>query len=157
MKRIGVIAILLLAFFGLADSVYLAQHVESGTPLICTVVSGCNKVASSEYSRVFGIPLAELGVIFYAVLFIAAALECALYNRALRRVLQGLAIFGFLFSLYSTILQIFVIKAYCIYCLMSALITVFIFIIATMIEPIRKQRVEEETQPPRELSMPPAL
>ena len=60
MKRIGVVFILIFAFFGLADSSYLAQHELSGEPLICDIqnLSGCNIVTASQYSRLFGIPLA---------------------------------------------------------------------------------------------------
>ena len=157
MKRIGVALILLLAFFGLADSVYLAQHAQQGTPLICNIqnLSGCNTVASSEYSRVFGIPIAHLGVIFYTLLFVFAALEWVLFDRVLRRVLQVMAVVGIAVSAYSTIVQMFYIKAYCIYCLASALITVFIFVLATLIEPIRKKA--DPPQAPPQLSMPPTV
>lgn len=141
LKRFSVILILILAFCGLADSAYLTQHVESGTPLICNIqsLSGCNVVADSQYSRVFGIPLAAVGLFFYVLVFIAAALEWLLVNRALRRLLQALAIIGLLFSLYSTVLQVFFIHAYCIYCLASAVITLFMFVCATLIEPMRSK------------------
>lgn len=154
MKRVGVILILFLAFFGLADSIYLTQHELSGTPLLCNIqnLSGCNVVAASQYSRLFGIPLAELGILFYSVIFVLAALEIVLFDQLLRRTLQVVSSIGFLSSLYFTFVQIFVIGAFCIYCFASALITLFIFLFATLIEPIRKRA---STAPP--LSMPPAV
>jgi len=164
MKRIGVVAILFLAFFGLADSAYIAKNEASGTPLICNIqnLSGCNTVVSSPYSHLFGIPLAEFGVLFYSIIFTLAALELVVFNRLLRRVLQGFAIIGIVASLYFTFIQAFVIGAFCIYCLASAFTTFLILFFASMIEPVLKKENDHPTpapppaSPPR-LTMPPAL
>ena len=139
MKRIGVALILVLSLLGLADSAYLAQHEASGTPLLCNIqnLSGCNTVAASQYSRLFDIPLAEYGVLFFSILFVLAALELVIFDRLLRRVLQGVSLVGVIASLYFILIQAFVIQAFCIYCLVSALITLFIFILAGLIEPLR--------------------
>ncbi|MDO8566554.1 MAG: vitamin K epoxide reductase family protein [bacterium] len=161
MKRIGVTSILLLAFFGLANSAYLAQQEASGKPLICNVqnFSGCNIVTESEYSKLFGIPIAEYGVLFYGVLFVLAALELVIFDRLLRRVLQVMASIGVIFSLYFIFVQIFFIGALCIYCLASAAIAFLILVFATFIEPIRKNEGENAPShaptPPSYLSMPP--
>jgi len=140
MKRAGVVCIVVLAFFGLADSIYLAQNEISNTPLICTVqnLSDCNIVATSQYSRIFGIPLAEFGVAFFSIVFILSALELFLFNRILRRILQMISLVGVVASLYFSFIEIFVIHALCIYCLASAGITLFILISASVIEPVRK-------------------
>jgi len=148
MKRWGVIFILLLAFCGLADSAYLARHEINGTPLQCNIanLSGCNIVAQSPYSRLFGVPVAEYGLLFYGVIFALSALELALFDRLLRRVLQGLAIVGLLVSIAFTLLQVFVIQALCEYCVGSALIALLIFIFATRIEPVRNALRKEDTE-----------
>ena len=158
MKRFAVGGILALAFLGLADSLYLAESAETGTPLICDVqnLTGCNIVAASQYSRVFGIPLAEYGVFFYGVLFVLAAIELALYNRFLRRTLQAVAVLGVLFSLYFSALQLFVINAFCIYCIASAIIALLVLICASAIEPIRvRKEAPPSVQPHPYLRMPP--
>ncbi|MHB8660503.1 MAG: vitamin K epoxide reductase family protein [Minisyncoccota bacterium] len=160
MKRFSVVCILVLAFCGLADSAYLAQHEATGTPLLCNIqnLSGCNIVAASQYSRLFGIPLAEFGVLFYSIVFVLAALEIVLFDKLLRRVLQVASLVGVGASLYFTIAQIFFINALCVYCLASALITLFIFILASLIEPIRKRTgaTQPTATPPPHFSMPPA-
>lgn len=158
MKRIGVVVILFLAFCGVADSAYIAQHEISGTPLICNIqnLDGCNTVANSQYSRLFGIPLAEYGVLFFGMLFVLAALELVLFDRLLRRVLQGVALIGVISSIYFTALQIFFIGAFCIYCAASAIITLLVLIFASLIEPIRKTVRPHVVPPaPPHLSMPP--
>lgn len=148
MKRLGVVLILILAFAGLADSLYITQHAESNTPLLCNIqnLSGCNIVAASQYSRVFGIPLAEYGVFFYGALFILAALELVLFDRLLRRILQIVSLIGVLSSLYFTFLQVFVIQAFCIYCFVSAFISLLVLICASIIEPMPKR--EQPTPSP---------
>ena len=155
MKRIGVVFILIFAFFGIADSAYLAEHEANGTPLICNIqsLSGCNTVAESEYSRFFGIPLAQYGVLFYSILFVLSALELAIFNRLLRRILQWVSLFGIIASLYFTFVQVFFIGAFCIYCLASAIIALAIFTCASFIEPIRKNT---QKNPTPHLTMPPA-
>ena len=166
MKRTGIVLILILAFCGLADSVYLAQHEASGAPLLCNiansaVLSGCNVVASSPYSHLFGIPLAEYGVLFYGILFVLAALELAVFDRLVRRAIRFISLIGVFISFYFIIIQIFVIGAFCIYCLASALITFLIFIVASLIEPPRKDAtppppVFPSSAPASRLSMPPS-
>lgn len=163
MKRIGVVGILILAFCGIANAAYLAKSESTGTPLICDIqnLSGCNVVVNSQYSHLFGIPLAEYGVLFYGILFVLAALELVLFDRLLRRVLQGISLIGILASLYFTGVQVFLIGAFCVYCLASSFIALLIFILASLIEPLnrtKKQRsladtLQKESQP--HLPMPP--
>lgn len=162
MKRMGVVLILVLAFCGLADSVYLAQHEISGAPLICSTQSldGCNTVANSPYARMFGIPLAEYGVAFYGVLFVLAALELVLFNRILRRILQGASLVGVLFSLYFVFVQIAFIGAFCTYCTVSAVIAFLICALASVIEPLKKGNISSAPVPPApapHLPMPPVV
>ena len=164
MKRAGVAVILVLAFFGLADSAYITQHEVSGTPLVCNIqnLSGCNVVVASPYAYLFGIPLAEYGVLFYSILFVIAALELVIFDRLLRRVLQGISLVGVIASLYFTFIQMFVINAFCIYCLASAVIAILIFIFASLIEPLQTNKQQKPPAPPvmkrspSHFSMPPA-
>ena len=162
MKRAGVIVILFLAFCGLADSIYLTQNEVSNVPLLCNVenLSGCNIVATSKYANLFGIPIAEYGILFYALVFIIAALEIVFFDQLFRRVLQALSIVGFLVSAYLTSIEAFVIHEWCIYCIVSAIIASGIFILACFIEPVRpfrKKDPSESLAPPRYLPMPPSV
>lgn len=162
MKRIGVVLILALAFCGLADSFYLSQHEINGTPLLCTTqnLSGCNTVANSPYAHLFGVPLAEYGVFFYGILFMLAALELVLFDQFLRRVLQGVALVGVLASIYFTTIQIYFIGAFCTYCAVSTGIVFVILIVASFIEPLRKNgqlQSQASILPQPHLPMPPVV
>ncbi|PIR83072.1 hypothetical protein COU19_02810 [Candidatus Kaiserbacteria bacterium CG10_big_fil_rev_8_21_14_0_10_56_12] len=140
MKRLGVIAIVVLAFFGIAVSAYLSQSETNGDPLICNVqsLSGCNTVVTSQYSHLFGISLADYGILFYTLLFVIAAFEVFLVNQLLRRLLQLFAVVGILSSAYSVYTQTYLINAICIYCMTSVLLTLLILIAAGAIEPMRR-------------------
>lgn len=160
MKRIWVVIILVLAFCGLANSFYLSQHEKSGVPLLCTTqnLSGCNTVANSPYSHLFGIPLADYGVFFYGIVFVLAALEILLFDQFLRRALQGMALVGVLASVYFTAVQIYFIGAFCTYCAVSTAIALLVLICASFIEPLRKSaQPQSQTSPLSQpsLTMPP--
>lgn len=159
MKRFGVALILFLSFCGLANSAYLTQHEVDGTPLLCNIngLSGCNVVASSPYSHLFGIPLSEYGLLFYGTLFVLAALELIVFDRVVRRVIQWLAGFGLVMSVIFTLLQIAVINAVCVYCMASALLALLISIFAWFIEPVRRSVFDRTAPPaPRPFTMPPS-
>ncbi|MBU6490672.1 vitamin K epoxide reductase family protein [Patescibacteria group bacterium] len=161
MKRTGVVLIIILAFIGLADSSYLAQHEAAGAPLLCNInnLSGCNVVAASPYSHLFGIPLAEYGILFYGIVFVLAALELVVFDRLLRRMLQSISLVGVVASLYFTLVQVFLIGALCVYCLLSALIVFLMLVFAGLIEPVRTNKKQTPSDPPSPVvphfSMPP--
>ena len=160
MKRIGVVIILVLAFCGIADAAYIAQNEVTNTPFICNVqdLGGCNTVADSQYAYFFGVPVAEYGIFFYSTVFALAALELALFDRLLRRVLQGAALIGILVSAYFVSIQVYLIGAFCTYCIVSAIIALLILIFASLIEPLRARTRESLPPPsPSPLSMPPAV
>ncbi len=140
MTRAVTIGILLLSLIGLADSLYLAKHKADGTPLICDIdgLSGCNIVADSQYSDIFGIPLAEFGIGFYAlILFLVLARSYV--------ALRGVASIGTLASLYFIFVQVFLIKALCIYCIASALCTFIILFLSS--RPPRREVLSTEEAP----------
>jgi len=124
MNRSLLIALILaLSFLGIADSWYLYQSAVTDTALSCDLGSGldgCNIVAQSPYSQLFDIPLALYGVGFFALMFVLAAL---LYVVPARRLYQALLTFSLVGVVASAIfvgIQIFLIKALCIYCIASA-------------------------------------
>jgi len=132
MKRLGVVAILILAFGGIADSAYIAQHEVGDTPTVCSInsLSGCNVVVASPYSYLFGIPISEYGVLFYGIIFVLAALELVIFDQLLRRSLMWASLLGAAVSLYLTVVQVLIIRALCIYCLASTVIALLIFVLA---------------------------
>lgn len=87
---------------------------KSAGSLACPT-SGCKIVQSSGYAHVFGQPLALVGLFGYL------AIGCALAVPGWRgRVAAaGLAVGGALFALYLVSLQLFVIDAVCVWCVVN--------------------------------------
>jgi len=123
--------ILIFALVGLIVSLYLSYTKLSGVPIQCNILSGCQTVESSTYSIMFGIPVAVYGVIFYLSLVIATFFRVsAKYRFLVTKLIFIATVFGFLFSIYLTYLELYVIFAICIYCVLSAVISTILFFIS---------------------------
>ncbi|MDP2816213.1 MAG: vitamin K epoxide reductase family protein [Rectinemataceae bacterium] len=129
-RSLLIVLILILSFIGIADSWYLYQSAITDSALSCDLGSGldgCNIVAQSAYSRLFGIPLGLYGVGFFALTFILAASLSVVSTRRLYQVLLTVSVFGVVASAVFVFIQFALIKALCIYCIASAGIAVLIF------------------------------
>jgi uncharacterized membrane protein len=113
-----------LALLGLAISIYLTWVHYAGIEPVCTGISDCERVQSSEYADLIGIPVAVLGIAGYAA--ILASLRMRVEVTAL------LAYLAVTFSAYLTWAEVFKIDAICQWCVGSALITVAIAVLATV-------------------------
>ena len=117
-----------LTLAGLADTSYLAAKHFAGTPVNCSVLSGCDKVLASPYAVVgSNIPLALLGAFYYFLLLVLVLVYLQNKNKSAALLFFGLSALGFLFSIWLTYLQFFVIRALCFYCLSSAGFTAILF------------------------------
>ncbi len=125
-------SIIVLAFIGLIDSLYLSYARFASVDLPCSVTNGgCSVVAESPYAVLFGMPLAYLGVLFYlSILIISLLIIFKSKIKHLSDALLIITVLGALSSAYFLYLQGFVIKAFCIYCIVSAIIS-FILLAAT--------------------------
>ena len=120
------IVIPILSLIGLGASIYLTYVEITHTRALCGPVGDCNAVQSSPYARLFGFfPVGLLGAIGYIAILVTW-LWRRMRSDALARIagpaMYGMALFGTLFSIYLTYLELFVIHAVCIWCLSSAVI-----------------------------------
>ena len=128
-----------LSLAGFLDSVYLTATHYSGS-IKCTL-SGCTDVLTSSYASFWGIPVALFGAIYYFIILLAALLYIDRQAKISILAISILPIFGFIFTLWLLYLQIFVLKALCQYCLLSALISIILFILSLAI--IKKNKSSE--------------
>ena len=113
----------LVALVGLVDASYLTVEHLSGRHVRCMIVTGCDEVLQSSYATVAGLfPVAALGALAYFTVFSLATLALFGYAGARRLVAPVVAVM-FLATLWFLYLQAFVIRAYCVYCLLSAAVT----------------------------------
>lgn len=123
MNRTVLVLIAIVALLGLLDASYLYLTSYYGESPVCNFTKGCDVVAASPYSKVFGIPLSLIGAFFYIVTIGFALWALTLKDASARWWLLGVAVIGTASSIYFLILQAFFIKAWCEYCLFSAFVT----------------------------------
>jgi uncharacterized membrane protein len=119
---------LVLALIGIFDASYDSYAIYTGQLLWCPPpIDGCNIVAGSPYARIFGVPVGYFGVVFYSGMFgLAALLSFDPYSRGLRLGALLYAAMGLFFSVYFMFVQLTFIHAFCIYCLISGVLTLFL-------------------------------
>lgn len=116
---------------GLADSLYLSITTFLQVSPVCGPAHGCDVVQTSSYSRFLGIPWAYLAAFYYlAGSFIGAAVATSLAARTLAVAFGAL---GTIVAAWSVYLQVFVIKAFCIYCIALDVFQVALLILAILI------------------------
>ena len=115
------ILILVFSFFGILDTLYLSYHSVKKTDVACWFFpkEWCLKVQYSKQSKMFGIPNSFLGLGMYLAIFGLTLL----FIQGLVPFwwIQAVIGFGFLFSMYFTFVQAFILRAYCTWCVVSAI------------------------------------
>ena len=120
--------IMFISFIGLIDAIYLSylHHLVSaggGCPTQDLPGLDCGVVLASDQAKLFGIPVAWLGVIGFLMLIVLSLdrylnmdLERTKYNKIL---LPITGIIGVIFGLYLTYAEAFIIHQWCPFCLIA--------------------------------------
>ena len=120
-----------LSLIGLADAIYLT-YIKLAADGICVAGEGCEIVNTSVYSQIYGIPVAVLGGLAYVAMLVVLLLEPRNeffeFNGPL--IVLGISIFGVLYSAYLTYLELYVIRAICEFCVLSAVVLTFMLILS---------------------------
>ncbi len=134
-----------LALVGVAIALYDSYAIYTGQTLWCPPpIDGCNIVLTSPYARIAGVPVGYFGLVYYLCMFaLATLLVLARTSRGLRLSVVLGALVGVGFSIYFMRIQIVYIHAFCIYCLVSALLTVLLLILA--VAHYRANRADSQT------------
>lgn len=123
------IALLILAFVGFADATYLTiEHYQNEIPP-CTI-GGCESVLTSQYAQVIGVPVSLLGSVYYLFLIILLFLFLDYKKEIFLRIPLLFSILGAVASLGFMFVMIFIIKAFCQYCVLSAITSISIFLLS---------------------------
>lgn len=123
---------LALTVLGAINAGHLAWLHITEKPMVCPLDHDCSVVTKSRWSTMLGVRNEFWGTLFFVAEFIAAL--CLVLNPresttlGLTHWIFYATVGGFIYSLYLVGLQIFVIKDYCFYCMVSALITTLLFI-----------------------------
>jgi uncharacterized membrane protein len=109
------LAAALVAAAGMGVAAYLTWAHYTDTSVVCVAGGGCESVQESSYSEMAGVPVAALGLVFYAVVLALVGWDTPLARLAA----AVLALVGLLFSAYLLVLQLFVIDAVCSWCVVN--------------------------------------
>ncbi len=124
----------ILAVCGVAvSSVSLQHHYATSKTAYCDIgeTFNCDIVNRSEYSSIFGIPVALIGMLGYAAL--AGLATVYRERRETPMVLFSAAAAGLAFALYLTYIEARVLGVWCILCLSSLVLIATTTILAAMI------------------------
>ena len=114
-----------LALFGLAISLYLTWVHYADVEPVCTGISDCEKVQTSGYAKLAGIPVAVLGIVGYIAILASLAVRVEV------TVLLAYTAAGF--SAYLTWAELYEIEAICQWCVASAVASAAIAVLASLL------------------------
>ena len=135
MSTVFTASFITLAIIGIADAGYLVwkHYSHKAGPLVCPLDHDCSKVTESKWSTIFWVRNEILGLLFYVSMLVAGLIiffkpEFSLFSFPLLLLIKIAAGIGLMFSLFLLLVQIYKIKDYCFYCMLSALITLLLFV-----------------------------
>jgi uncharacterized membrane protein len=118
--RVLRITLIVMAVIGTGLAIYLTYIHYAGIKPLCGRSGGsCQKVQTSQYSHLAGVPVALMGLIGY-VLILGTLL--APDEERWRFATAALVLGGFAFSAYLTYREVFTLKEICEYCVSSAVL-----------------------------------
>ena len=131
----------LLALAGLFLSLYLTLYKLGYIAELACAMGSCERVQTSRWSVLFGIPVAAWGAVFYFTTLVVAVAGTQTRWASSARVTRSLTAMtgaGVLFSAYLTWSEFFVIHAICMYCIGSAIIVTLMFgvCLAELLRPV---------------------
>lgn len=115
---------------------FVARHIQNtkrrAEKLTCPIGFECDAVVKSKYAKFLGVPVENVGLLYYACIAVGYALFLVVPALAQLFPLFSLAALAasaaaFLFSLYLTGVQLFALRQWCSWCLVSATLCVVIF------------------------------
>jgi len=114
------LAIALVAAAGIGVAAYLTWvHYHPGA-LVCTRGGGCETVQRSHYAVLLGVPVALHGLVTWLVV-----LGLVIWDTPLARLLvAAIALVAVAFAIYLVILQLVVIDAVCVWCMVNDVVLV---------------------------------
>jgi uncharacterized membrane protein len=143
-KRILIFIIVLSIIGFIVASISMMHHFDLLSGNFCKIGQefDCDIVNKSTYSEIMEIPVALLGMIAYIFFFIAALLKIKNpSDKSLTLFILIGAVVGFLFSLYLTGVEAFILEVWCMLCLISQFV-----ILLTLIFSIYLFRIEKSNK-----------
>lgn len=122
----------ILVVIGLLVSVYMTIYKVTSNDALCLGSGDCSTVNASRYSEVYGIPVATVGIAGYFAILLLHWYERRdkFFEKNGMMLIFGLALAGFLFTVYLIYVEFSILHAFCPFCLTSQAAMTVIFIIS---------------------------
>lgn len=123
---------MILVVIGLLVSIYMTIYKATSNDALCLGSGDCSTVNASRYSEVYGIPVAAVGIAGYLAILLVQWYEQRdkFFEKNGPLLIFGLALAGFLFTVYLIYVEFAILQAYCPFCLTSQAAMTIIFIIS---------------------------
>lgn len=124
------------SIFGFWVSVKIHKEKKTGKPFVCPLNFDCHTVTSSNYSKLFWIPLEYYGMLYYGLMILSYSVLAIAPHWASDVFTQSvivLSIAAFVFSAFLTWVQAVRIKEWCSWCLVSACLCTSIIVLVVFI------------------------
>lgn len=130
-NRINVLG-LISAIVGFVDSLYLGWLKITGNTAACSQIGDCDAVNSSPYAMIGDVPIAFIGALGYALIIVMIYVDIRRPSWAenVSLVLFGVTLVGLIYSAYLTYLEVAIIHAICPFCVLSAVLMSFLFVLS---------------------------
>lgn len=121
--------IIVAALAGLGVALTIHDTKRSGKQLVCPTGSDCNAVVNSRYSKFFGISLEYWGMGYFTLIslaYLALIFMPELFTPGIMFALVVLSLCAGLFSVYLLFVQAFLLHQWCIWCILTAMLSMMI-------------------------------
>ncbi len=123
-----------LVVVGLLVSIYMTIYKFTNNDGMCLGSGDCSTVNASRFSVMNGIPVAVFGVVGYAAILFVHVFENrnAFFKKNGTLFIFGMALTGFMFTLWLVYVEVALLKAYCPFCITSQVAMTVVFILAVI-------------------------
>lgn len=136
--------VFVLSVIGVLIAIYVLQSFIRQTSILC-VNTGCELVRKNPASYLWGIPVPAVGLVGYSFLALLAFFKTLNQSskkaHMLTKIMLGIATFGVIFVSWFTYTELFVIRAVCTWCAVSAVNMVVIFSLLVKTLSLKKETV----------------
>lgn len=143
LRKLAPFLIVMFSIIGILDAGKITWDEFNNVIPSCAPPFECATVLNSPWAYLGPLPLATYGLVFYIAFLVIGSLlvlevkHITVAGRvfAVATLAKWMGIFGFLFSLYLITLMGFIIKAWCLYCLISAINCTVLFLVTRLLKP----------------------
>jgi len=118
---------------GLGVAIYIFNTKRKGRELVCPMGSNCNAVVTSRYSEFAGVKLEYLGMLYFTAIFfsyMALIFTPQILTGWMVSTIVLLTVGAALFSGYLLFVQAFLLRQWCIWCLLVSFLSLSIFVVS---------------------------